>query len=91
MIGWAHHDGFLELIGLWVRPGYRGGQVAGQLVDFLRESVAGPAGDEIRLAVMESNTRALRFYERAGFMVLDRVARDTPPILVWMSLPALRG
>jgi ribosomal protein S18 acetylase RimI-like enzyme len=85
LIGWSRHDGYLEVVGLWVHPDDRGIGVADRLVEFVLENIAKPDQD-VRLGVISMNTRALRFYERVGFGVTHREPHPNAGELTWMSL-----
>lgn len=86
LIGWARHDGYLEIVGLWVQPDQRGGDVAAQLTSFVLDQVR-TESDDVRLAVISTNDRARRFYERVGFEVTHREPHSDVGELVWMALP----
>ncbi|MHB8467972.1 MAG: GNAT family N-acetyltransferase [Acidimicrobiales bacterium] len=85
MIGWSPHDGFLEIIGLWVHPDYRGRGAADALVNFVRASIAANAMLELRLAVMATNERAAHFYRRVGFVVTHEHDHPAAGRLTWMK------
>lgn len=57
-----------ELLQVWVAPGCRGGTVAGDLVDALFHWASGHGFEAIRAEVTSTNERALRFYEKYGFL-----------------------
>ncbi|WP_166354245.1 GNAT family N-acetyltransferase [Phytoactinopolyspora limicola] len=57
-----------HVIGVYVSPSARGGQVAEKLMTRTVEWAYSDAGaDRVRLFVLEDNTRALAFYRRMGF------------------------
>ena len=57
-----------DLWGMWVDPLYRGTDVAGRLVGEVAEWASEIKADAIELWVVETNKRAIRFYERFGFV-----------------------
>jgi ribosomal protein S18 acetylase RimI-like enzyme len=54
--------------GFGVAPDYRGRGLAARLIDALLQSARGLGMGEVRLEVIAGNTRAIRTYERAGFL-----------------------
>ncbi|RYD27257.1 MAG: GNAT family N-acetyltransferase [Verrucomicrobiaceae bacterium] len=63
-----------EMIQVWVAPEYRGGDVAGRLMDTLFRWAAGNRFQTILAEVTPDNSRALRFYEKQGFVRIGREA-----------------
>ncbi|MEY9964582.1 ribosomal protein S18 acetylase RimI-like enzyme [Streptacidiphilus sp. MAP12-16] len=66
------------LVGVWVHPDHRGGKLG--VTDRLLDAVVAwsrtePAVSRMLLEVHESNTRAIAYYERRGFV---RTGRTTP-------------
>ena len=51
----------------WVHPEHRGTGAADALVSSLKAWASEVGATQVRLKVVESNGRAKRFYERAGF------------------------
>jgi ribosomal protein S18 acetylase RimI-like enzyme len=60
-----------EIIQVWVSPAFRGTGLAGELVGVIVDCAQSHGFDEIRAEVMESNRRALRFYQKLGFKTGD--------------------
>lgn len=79
----VQHPEFVEIIGLWVRPDYRGSSVSSDLVEFVRRTAM--PGSDLRLAVMADNFYALRFYERAGFRASREESHPVAGVLIWME------
>ncbi|MEK7953358.1 GNAT family N-acetyltransferase [Luteolibacter soli] len=81
-----------ELIQVWVSPESRGSQVAADLMDALFQWAASNGFGTIRAEVTPDNPRALRFYEKHGFvrtkshpssdgtndLLTRKVGRDSP-------------
>ncbi|MFE9773802.1 GNAT family N-acetyltransferase [Streptomyces sp. NPDC005931] len=57
-----------HLVGVYVRPELRGSGVTEALFDAALEWAWGRGAERVRLIVHPENTRALRFYRRAGFV-----------------------
>jgi len=57
-----------ELIQVWVSPEGRGGEVAADLMNALMRWAASNDFETIRAEVTPNNPRALRFYEKHGFI-----------------------
>jgi ribosomal protein S18 acetylase RimI-like enzyme len=57
-----------ELIQVWVSPESRGGQIAADLMSALFQWAAANGFETIRAEVTANNSRALRFYEKQGFV-----------------------
>ena len=57
-----------ELLQMWVAPEKRGGLAAGALLDALFQWADASGFSRIKAGVMGENSRALRFYERYGFL-----------------------
>jgi len=60
-----------ELLQVWVNPEKRGGSVAVDLLDGIFVWVRGNGFLRVKAEVMVSNVRALRFYERFGFVRVE--------------------
>ena len=65
-----------ELIQVWVSPEARGGKVAVDLMNTIFTWAASNGFESIRAEVTRNNPRALRFYEKHGFVRTD--ALDEP-------------
>ena len=67
-------DDRIGLIAMWVAPAWRGGEhgVGGRLVDAVKEHAAGA---DITLEVAPTNTRAVAFYQRQGFVFQEHTER----------------
>jgi ribosomal protein S18 acetylase RimI-like enzyme len=61
-------DGCVELISMWVAPSGRGSGIADALVTAVKNHARQGGANAVRLSVRRSNTRAIRLYERAGFV-----------------------
>jgi RimJ/RimL family protein N-acetyltransferase len=57
-----------ELIQVWVSPEARGGKVANDLMNAIFDWAASNGFETIRAEVTRNNSRALRFYEKCGFV-----------------------
>ena len=57
----------VHLMSMWVDPALRGSGAAEALVASLLEWAATEGARQMRLAVIQTNDRARRFYERLGF------------------------
>jgi ribosomal protein S18 acetylase RimI-like enzyme len=67
----------VHLMAMWVHPKCRGTGAAAALVEAVVSWAAAETARVIRLAVVETNQRAWRFYERTGFTVVGRApSRD---------------
>ena len=60
-----------ELIQMWIAPEYRGGSLAADLLDALLDWAARHDFITIRAEVTPGNSRALRFYQKCGFRLVD--------------------
>ena len=60
-----------ELIQVWVSPEGRGGRVATDLMNTIFGWAASNGFETIRAEVTRNNSRALRFYEKHGFIRSD--------------------
>jgi Acetyltransferases len=58
----------VNLFGMWVRPHQRGGGVGSALVEEVRRWASERGAERIVLRVAEENDRAVRLYERGGFV-----------------------
>ncbi|MGJ8644489.1 MAG: GNAT family N-acetyltransferase [Luteolibacter sp.] len=57
-----------ELIQMWIAPEKRGSALANDLLDALFEWAASSGFSRVRAEVVSQNSRALRFYEKYGFV-----------------------
>ena len=64
-----------ELQRISVTPALRRQGVAGRLLAAVRDAATGQGAERLLLEVRETNTGALAFYERAGFVEIDRRPR----------------
>jgi len=62
----------VQLMAMWVHPDLRGTGAADALVASVTAWAAEVGAKEVRLNVVESNSRARRCYERAGFRATGR-------------------
>ena len=60
----------MELIAMWVKPEYRGAQVAAGLVGAIKIRARGQGHERLVLSVSPSNERAAAFYCKQGFSFL---------------------
>jgi|SRR5579863_2643392 ribosomal protein S18 acetylase RimI-like enzyme len=79
----------VHLMAMWVQPAVRGSGAANLLVTAVKDWAAEVGASQVRLNVVESNVRARRCYERAGFRATGRrgiVAKsgDTEIEMAWM-------
>jgi len=63
----AHDASIIHLMAMWVHPDQRGSGAADALVSSVKAWAAEVGATQVRLNVVESNGRARRCYERAGF------------------------
>lgn len=66
-----------EMIQVWVSPDHRGGTVAGDLLSALFSWAASNDFQTIMAEVTPNNSRALRFYEKHGFVRIHPTATVT--------------
>lgn len=59
-----------NLIGMWVKPGYRGTALAASLVDAIKARAAAQGHGRVVLDVSPDNGRAANFYRKQGFSFL---------------------
>lgn len=69
-----------EMIQMWIAPEHRGGPLASELLDTLLDWAARQGFETIRAEVTPGNQRALRFYQKCGFRLLD--SETTAGVLV---------
>lgn len=62
----------MHLMAMWVHPDIRGTGAADQLISSVKAFAAQAGASQVRLKVVESNDRARRCYERAGFRATGR-------------------
>jgi len=79
-----------SLISMWVAPPYRGTGTAGALVDAAAWWAGQDGASVLSLGVAEPNRRAVRFYERVGFVATGDsrpLRRDPTTLAIEMRLP----
>lgn len=89
-----HRPDLADLWGMWVDPSYRGTDVARRLVGEVAEWASEIKADAIELWVVETNLRAVRFYERLGFVDTGErqpMPRDPTLIEQRMEYPLTRS
>jgi GNAT superfamily N-acetyltransferase len=96
-----HDFSVVHLMAMWVRPEVRGTGAADVLVSSVKAWAAQVGATQVRLNVVESNCRARRCYERAGFRATGRqgVVEKTGDVeieMTWVggvasNLPPLAG
>ena len=62
-----------ELLQVWVHPEYRGTRVIWDLIDEIFQWAAENNFRKVIAGVEKENTRALKFYARYGFSVMDEI------------------
>jgi len=67
------HRGWIHAV--YVRPDWRGGPVASGLFEYAASKARADGLLQLELYVEAENTRAIRFYERAGFELCGRIPR----------------
>lgn len=67
-----HDSSVVHLMAMWVHPHHRGTGAANLLVLSVSAWAAEVGAAQVRLNVIESNSRARRCYERAGFRATGR-------------------
>ena len=67
----AEEPGVVFLVSMWVDPARRGTGLAAQLVERVVEWARAQGAERVRLAVEPGNDRAMRLYERCGFVRPD--------------------
>ncbi|MFC4778923.1 GNAT family N-acetyltransferase [Paenibacillus sp. GCM10023252] len=81
LVGFAQFFPMLGVtrLGLGIRPDLCGQGMGSALVRLLaEEAIRRAPGDEIDLEVLSWNVRAIRAYEKAGFLITDTYSRRTP-------------
>lgn len=63
-----------EMVQVWVAPKFRGGTVAGELMDALVEWCKANGIRRVSAGVATGNDRALRFYAKHGFFAAGRAS-----------------
>ena len=64
-------DERVELISMWVAPEARGTGVAEALIEAVSEWARRLGAVAVRLSVRQANERAIRLYQRTGFVLVD--------------------
>jgi ribosomal protein S18 acetylase RimI-like enzyme len=67
-----------ELMQVWVRPDYRGTNVAWELMDAIFNWAEENNFRRIIAGVTKVNSRALKFYTKYGFSIMDKSAQRDP-------------
>lgn len=62
----------VDLMAMWVHPDHRGTGAADELISSVKAWAMQEGATQVRLNVVESNSRARRCYERAGFRATGR-------------------
>lgn len=75
----SHHHGprARQLSQLYVGTPWKGAGIAQALMDWVFETTRADGGDELLLTVWEENRRALRFYDKLGFVHIGDYAFQT--------------
>ncbi len=60
-----------NLIGMWIKPEFRGSGVAERLVNAVKACAISMGYRRVILGVSPANLRALRFYSKQGFVFID--------------------
>jgi GNAT superfamily N-acetyltransferase len=68
----SHDLSVVHLMAMWVHPHHRGTGAADLLVASVKAWAAEVGASQVRLNVVESNSRARRCYERSGFRATGR-------------------
>ncbi len=72
----AEEPGVTEMFQVWVAPSVRGGRAVVALVDELVTWAHAEGFERVAAGVRSDNEHAARFYERYGFKVAGKTARD---------------
>ena len=72
----AEYGGSGEVISLYLRPEYTGRGLGRALLEAALDALDAMGFDEVFLWVLEENTRARAFYERAGFVCSGEALED---------------
>ncbi len=62
----------VQLMAMWVHPELRGTGASDAFVSFVKSWANEVGATQVRLNVVEGNTRARRYYERSGFRATGR-------------------
>ncbi|MEV6297902.1 GNAT family N-acetyltransferase [Actinoplanes sp. NPDC051861] len=74
--------GCTVIFAVYLTPAYRGGKVLGELIDAVADWSAAAGRTELMLEVVVGNDRAVRAYEKLGFLDTgDRLPHPTVPAL----------
>lgn len=79
-------DGRCELISMYVSRDARGAGAAEALAEAVCDWAAAAGATAVRLFVRRSNARAIRLYDRVGFVPVDEPADDPAEIAMVRSL-----
>jgi ribosomal protein S18 acetylase RimI-like enzyme len=63
--------GRCNLLGMWLAPTARGASLAAQLVDAVKSHAVDLGHERVYLDVAPDNARAVRFYQKQGFVFID--------------------
>jgi ribosomal protein S18 acetylase RimI-like enzyme len=74
-----------ELLQVWVSPEYRGQGIAIDLMDAVFQWAGENNFQTIVATVAKDNTRALRFYQKYGFKLLNTTSLDSPDASVVLA------
>jgi ribosomal protein S18 acetylase RimI-like enzyme len=85
-----HDFSVVHLMAMWVHPDVRGSGAADALVSSVKVWAAEVGAKQVRLNVVESNSRVRRCYERAGFRATGRqgVVERTGDVEIEMTCDA---
>jgi GNAT superfamily N-acetyltransferase len=90
--GYQEVPGVVELVSMFVRPQARGHGVGAALIDAVVGWAREKNATSVHLWVTETNSRALRLYERCGFTVTDeRQPLPSNPVLAEVGMTHLLG
>ncbi len=73
---WERYKDFGEIVSIYLLPGYIGKGYGHMLMERCTAELLSSGYDRLMLWVLEGNTRARRFYEKAGFVCTDEYLDD---------------
>ncbi len=73
---WERYKDFGEIVSIYLLPGYIGKGYGRMLMERCTSELLSSGYDRLMLWVLEGNTRARRFYEKAGFVCTDEYLDD---------------